>query len=138
MGSVSQLGLKNRSHRRYIILEYHVSIHAKLEPANTILDSKTHRILKMSGKRFWDTLCTFFKQPFLKKIHLGSVSSLGPEIKKSEPTEVPYLISPNGDIKDLTSYSNPRVSDEYAYKSRTGNTFTYWDIKKWHRCNASF
>ena len=32
------------------------SIHAKLEPANTIINSKTHRILKMSGKYFWDTL----------------------------------------------------------------------------------
>ena len=32
------------------------SIHAKLEPANTIIDSKTLKNLKMSGKDFWDTL----------------------------------------------------------------------------------
>ena len=39
-----------------LFLEHQMSIHAKLEPANIIIDSKTHRILKMSGKYFWDTL----------------------------------------------------------------------------------
>ena len=100
---------------------------------NNFFHSINQSFIQSTNQSFYQTINNsinggdvyFFKPPFLKKIHLGSVSSLGPEIKKSEPTEVPYLISPNGDIKDLTSYSNPRVSDEYAYKSRTGNTFTY-------------
>ena len=39
-----------------LFLEHHISIHAKLEQANIIIDSKTLKNFKMSGKYFWDTL----------------------------------------------------------------------------------
>ena len=51
-----------------------MSIHAKVEPANTIIDSKTHRILKNEWKIFLEhpvggKMNFFLKPPFLKKIH---------------------------------------------------------------------
>jgi len=39
-----------------LFLEYQISIYAKLEPAIAIIDSKTLKNSKMSGKYFWDTL----------------------------------------------------------------------------------
>ena len=55
-------------------------------------------------------------------LNLGSVSSLGPEIKNRSRRRYLslYLRSPNGDIEDLISYPVPRASDEYTCKSRTG------------------
>ena len=50
----------------------------------------------------------------------GLCKFIGAGEKKSEPTEVPYPVSPHGDIEDLTSYTIPRASDEYTCKSKTG------------------
>ena len=36
----------------YPVPKNQISIHAKIEPANTIIDGKTNRILKMSEKYF--------------------------------------------------------------------------------------
>ena len=55
-------------------------------------------------------------------LNLGSVSSIGPEIKNRSRWRyfITYFQSPNGDIEDLISYPVPRASDEYTYKIRTG------------------
>ena len=59
-------------------------------------------------------------------VEFGLCKFIGAGDKKSEPTEVPYPISPaylqspNGGIEDLTSYPVPRASDEYTCKIRTG------------------
>jgi hypothetical protein len=63
----------------------------------------------------------FFKRIFFIKLYrslgacvlnLGSVSSIGPEIKNRSRRRyfILYLRSPNGDIEDLISYPVPRAS----------------------------
>jgi len=54
----------------------------------------------------------FYSSSGVAVLNLGSVSSLGPEIKNRSQRRyrIPYLRSPNGDIEDLISYPVPRAS----------------------------